>query len=116
MVEITFDRRNMILSVKGLHKLWTFKSELRVPLSHILQARSNNKELSRPNGWRSPGTYIPGMIIAGTYRASGKKVFWDVVQKEKAIIIDLQYDDYHQIVIEVENPEVTIEQINEKIA
>ena len=116
MVEITFDCRDMILSVKGLHKLWALKSELRISLSHIQQARSNNGEISSPKGWKSPGTYIPGLIIAGTYRSYGKKVFWDVVNKGKSIIIDLQDDDYQQIVIEVENPKIAIKKINQKIA
>ncbi len=116
MVEITFDRQDMILSVKGFHKLWALKSELRISLSHVLQARGPNGEISNPKGWKSPGTYIPGVIIAGTYRHHGKKVFWDVVDKGKAIIIDLHDDDYQQIVVEVENPMNSIKQINQKIA
>jgi hypothetical protein len=116
MVEITFDCRDMILSVKGFHKLWALKSKLRILLSRVQQTRINNGEISCPKGWKSPGTYIPGLIIAGTYRTHGEKVFWDVVDKEKSIIIDLQHDDYQQIVVEVENPEIAIEQINKKIA
>jgi len=116
MVELTFDYQDMVLSVKGFHKLWAFKSELRVSLSHVQQARINNGEISRPEGWKSPGTYIPGIIIAGTYRAHGKKVFWDVADKGNVIIIDLQDDDYQQIVVEVENPKIAVEQINQKIA
>ena len=115
MVEITFDNQDIVLSVKGSHKLWALKSELQIPLSHVQKARINNSEISRPKGWKTPGTYIPGIITAGTYRAHGEKVFWDVVHKGKTIIIDLQNDDYKQIVIEVENPKTSIEQINEKI-
>jgi len=116
MVELTFDSQVMVLSIKGWHRLWAFKSELRIPLSHVKQARKNNDEITSAKGWKSPGTYIPGIIIAGTYRSHGKKVFWDVVHKENAIIIDLQDDDYQQIVVEVENPEIAIERINQKIA
>jgi hypothetical protein len=116
MIEVTFDNQDMILSVKGSHKLWTLKSELRIPLAHVQQAQINNGEISRPIGWKAPGTYIPGIITAGTFRAHGEKVFWDVVDKEKTIIINLQNDDYKQIVIEVENPKTSIDQINKRIA
>jgi len=116
MIKITFDNQNIILSVRGSHKLWTLKSELQIPLSHIKQARINNGEISRPKGWRTLGIYIPGIITAGVYRSHGEKVFWDVVNKGKTIVIDLQNDSYKQIVIEVENPEASIEQINKKIA
>ncbi len=81
MVELTFDCQDMVLSIKGLHKIWAFKSRLRIPLSHVQWVRKNNGEIDSPKGWKSPGTYIPGIIIAGTYRSHGKKVFWDVAYK-----------------------------------
>ncbi len=77
--------------------------------------RVNNSEISRPKGWRTLGIYIPGIITAGIYRSHGKKVFWDVIRKEKTIIIDLQNDNYKQIVIEVENLEISVGEINEKL-
>ena len=115
MTKITFDNQNIILSIKGSHKLWALKSELQIPLSHIKQVRINKGEISRPKGWKLLGTYIPGIITAGTYRSHGKNVFCDFIHKEKTIIIDLQNDYYKQIVIEVKNPEASIEQINKKL-
>lgn len=112
MVEIIFENQNLVLTVKGLHKLWALKSGLKIPFSHVKQARLNNGELSRPKGWKSSGTYIPGIISAGTFRARGEKVFWDVVHKAKTIIIDLENDSYRQIVVEVENPEKEVNRIN----
>ena len=99
MVEVTFDDAEMVLTVKGMHKFWALKSELRIPKSHIAGARVNSGEVKNPKGWRAPGTYIPGIITAGTYRAHGEKVFWDVVKKDRSIIIDLKDDEYKQYVI-----------------
>ncbi len=110
-----FDRDKMVLWVKGLHKIWALKSELRIPLSSIRQARINKGEIARPKGWRAPGTYIPGLIIAGTYRSHGEKVFWDVVNKDRSIIVELKNHDYNQIVIEVEDPERAVREINKRI-
>ncbi len=115
MIEIKFKDKNMILTVKGMHKLWTLKSELIIPIEQIEGARINPEEAAYPKGWRSPGTYIPGLITAGTYRAKGNKVFWDVCNKEKTIIIDLKKNDYKSIVIEVNDPQNAVNQISKKI-
>lgn len=115
MVKVKFDSNNLVLTVLGMHKVWTLKSDLEIPLSHIKECRINNNELSRPAGWRAPGTYIPGLITAGTYRAHEDRVFWDVVSKDKSIIIDLKDDYYKQIVIEVDSPESVVQMINAKL-
>ena len=59
--------------------------------------------------------YIPGLIVAGTYRANGDKVFWDVVNQNKSIIINLKNSEYKQLILEVENPEAVVDEINCKI-
>jgi hypothetical protein len=33
---------------------------------------------SDPEGWRGPGTHLPGVLIAGAYHPDGDRVFWDV--------------------------------------
>jgi hypothetical protein len=64
---------------------------------------------------RAPGTHVPGLIIAGTYRAQGKKVFWDVCNKRKAIVIDLKNSSYDRLVVEVDDPQETVNRIRKRI-
>ncbi len=59
-------------------------------------------------GWKAPGTYIPTIITAGTFYKDGNKIFWDVSDMDKCILIDLKDEDYQQLIVEVENPEETI--------
>lgn len=115
MVTVQFVADKLVLSVVGMHKLWALKSELEIPISHVRFARINNNELSRPRGWKVAGARIPGLISAGTYRAHGDRVFWDVVNKEKSIIIDLENDHYRQLVIEVDSPEAVVAMINGRL-
>ena len=71
----------------GLHKIWALKSRLEIPADHISAVLRAADE--RVRGIRLPGTQIPGLITAGTYyEADGKRVFWDVCDKEKAIAVD----------------------------
>jgi len=51
-----------------------------------------------------PGTNVPGVITAGTFYQDGKRVFWDVHNPEKTIIIDLHDERYNELVVEVDDP------------
>jgi hypothetical protein len=110
MVEVTKEGENVVFNVKGLHKLWAFKSQLQIPLGHIRSIRQDPQVLKGWwKGFRAPGTHIPGIIAAGTFFQQDKRIFWDVHHAENALIIELAHDDYDELIIEVENPAAVIE-------
>jgi hypothetical protein len=111
MVAISKSDNNFIFEVKGLHKLWAFKSQITIPSDSIVNVHQNYDDLDSWQGLRMPGTYLPLVITAGTYYNGDKKSFWDVVNKKNCIIIELNDSDYNQLVIEVENPEKAIEML-----
>ena len=90
MVELSIEQGNLTLHVKGADKLWAFKSSLQIPLAHVAGVRA---DAQAARGWwhgiRLPGTNLPGVITAGTFYQDGKRVFWDVHNPDKTIIIDL---------------------------
>ena len=108
MVTIEKNGDNFVFEIKGIHKLWALKSQLTIPVSHVVTAYPNTKSLNWV-GLRMPGTQIPGLITAGTFLASDGDIFCDVVNKEKAIMIELKDERYTKLIIEVENPEAAIE-------
>jgi len=115
MVKVSFSDTNMMLTVKGLHKLWAFKSKIEIPLDQVAGASADPEDVGHPKGVRAHGTRIPGLITAGTYRAKGSKVFWDVRNKKKAIEIDLKNNAYDRLVVEVDDPQETVDHILERI-
>ena len=109
MVEVSRDDDKVLFNVKGLHKLWAFTSQLHVPLAHIRGVRQDAESLKGwCKGWRMPGTHVPGLLVAGTFLKDGRRIFWDVHNADKAVIIDLEHDDYDQLIIEVEDPAAVI--------
>jgi len=62
-------------------------------------------------GIRAPGTHVPGVIIAGTYYKKGQRIFWDVKDPKKAIVIDLADERYNQLIVEVEDPSRSVQEI-----
>jgi GH35 family endo-1,4-beta-xylanase len=112
MVAIQKSENNFIFEVKGLHKLWAFKSQITIPAESIVSVHQNYDALDSWQGLRMPGTYLPLIITAGTYYKGDKKTFWDVVNKESCIIIELNDSNYNQLVIEVENPDEAIKMLS----
>lgn len=92
------------------------KSQLRVPLKHVIGASPDEEEARRwYHGMRAPGTQVPGLITAGTFYEHGARVFWDVHRPEKAIALSLQDERYAKLVVEVEDPAATVAAITEAV-
>ena len=55
------------------------------------------------------GSWYPcaGVITAGTFHQEGERVFWDVHDPEKTVVIQLRDERYVRLVIEVEDPHAT---------
>lgn len=110
MVSVTKEADTFVFDVQGLHKLWAFKSQLQIPGAHIRSARQPaEEELSGWwQGWRMPGTSIPGLLTAGTFYKDDKRIFWDVHDKQRAVVIELVHDEYDQLIIEVADPAAVV--------
>ncbi len=106
-VEITEDA--LLIHIQALDRLFTLKSRLEIPLSHVLDAQAE-PGIELPAWWKSlrpTATQIPGVLTAGTFDQEGERVFWDVHHPEKALTIRLRDERYQRLVIEVEDPPAT---------
>jgi hypothetical protein len=112
LVDLSIAEGKLMLHVRGADKLWAFKSSLEIPLVHIAGVRAD-PEVAR--GWyhgiRMPGTNVPGVITAGTFYQDGKRVFWDVHDPDKTIVIDLHDERYNQLVVEVDDSDAAVKLI-----
>ncbi len=112
MVDLSIAESKLTLHIGGVDKLWAFKSSLEIPLVHIAGVRAD-PEAAR--GWyhgiRMPGTNLPGVITAGTFYQDGKRVFWDVHNPEKTIVIHLHDERYNELLVEVDNPDAAVKLI-----
>lgn len=115
MVQVTTDGDDLVLDVQGLHKIWALRSRLRIPLRSIQSVKADPELARRPRGVRAPGTFVPGLITAGTFYYGGKRIFWDVCKPANAIVIDASEGTYAQFIIEVAEPEAVIHQIEAAI-
>lgn len=110
-VSITDDQ--LTVAPQGLHKLWGFKSRIRVPLEHVRGATADPGIVHEPKGLRAPGLYVPGVATIGTFYREGEKHFWDVRHGSGAIVIELVDESYTRLVVEVDHPRSTVDAINQ---
>ena len=116
MTEVEIYEDALIVHVRGMDRLFSFERRLEIPLSHVLGAVADPRvSLAHSKALRAPGTCLPGVITAGTFYQEGDRVFWDVHDPEKAIVIRLEDERYARLVIEVEDPPATAADIERAI-
>jgi hypothetical protein len=103
MVAVHQEGNTVFFTIEGWHKLWSFRSELRIPRANITSAR-HDPEAARTWGFRAPGTHIPGLLKAGT--------FYLVDSLENAIVVELADEQFARLIIEVADPAATVALLN----
>ena len=102
MVRIELTDQDMIVRVLGWHVLWSCRRTVTVARSSIRMVHwAHTAGIVRPEGFRCPGTYVPGIIAAGTYRQRGRTEFWDVSNIDHALAFELQNAPFTRLVVEV---------------
>lgn len=106
-VGVSHDHRLIVRPV-GLVRLWALSRGVEVPVTSIVDVGvSSPSDLSR--GFRLPGTYLPGVMTAGTFRAHGDRALWMVGRNQKVLVIELTGEKYRYLVLGVEDPEAATE-------
>ncbi|MEU8660709.1 hypothetical protein [Actinoplanes philippinensis] len=111
MARVSTENGNLVVEIEGLDKLWSLKSSLTIPLANVRGATADPGMVKEPKGLRAPGTHLPGVITAGTFHQDGERVFWDVRDGARAVVIELADQRYARLVIEVADPAATVDLI-----
>jgi hypothetical protein len=101
----------MTVDVLGVDKVLAMKSKITVPLSSVKSIQHDPDFKMTLLAFKEMGTEIPGLVRMGTFFAGGKKYFWDVTDKSKVVTISLENERYDELIIDVENPEETVERL-----
>jgi hypothetical protein len=112
MVDVTVEDDRVVFSVEGLDKLWALRSRLEIPLAHVTRIEHDPPAVGRWwHGIKLMGTQLPGLFAAGTFHYHGDLVFWDVRDPAKTIIVTLDHERYKKLIVEVADPEGTVQRI-----
>ena len=66
MTEVELTQDTLIVHVRGMDRLWSLRSRLEIPLSHVLDAEADTQVAREwQKGLRAPGTHVPGDYHGG---------------------------------------------------
>lgn len=115
-VHLSVRESNLFIAIKGIDTFLTCKNKLNIPLKNIVAVAPYKGEYNSCfKGIRAPGINIPGVVTAGTFYQKGQKIFWDVRDCDKSIMIELKDNSFARIIVEVDNPEESIKNIQDSI-
>jgi hypothetical protein len=115
MARIEIDGDTLRVDMVGLDKVLALKSSIEIPLDHVRSAELAPEAAHGYHGVRFPGTYLPGVITAGSF-FNGQWLFFDVHDASKAVKIDLDHEHYAALVVEVEDAGATVTAIASALA
>jgi hypothetical protein len=117
MVDITVNGDRITFEVEGWDKLWALKSRLEIPIAHVKGARVDEEAAK---GWwhgvRLGASDLPGLITAGTFYTKGRLVFYDTHKPENTIVVDLDHENYDQLILQVRDPAWAVKTITDAVA
>ncbi len=117
MVNVTIAAGQVTFEVEGFDKLWSFRSRLEMPITHIVDVQHDPEQVGRWwHGVKLLGTELPGLFAAGTFVYHGETVFWDVRNPARTIVVSLEHERYKKLILEVADPEGTRKLLRDAIA
>ena len=109
MVDLTIQDERAVFTVEGMHQLWSFRSRIDIPLTHVTGVDADPDQVGVWwHGFKLIGTDVPGMFAAGTFYYHGELVFWDVHDPSSTVIVSLEHERYKKLIIEVSDVEGTV--------
>lgn len=116
MANVSIDGADLVVEMEGMDKLWSLKSRLVIPLANVRGATADPGIAAEPKGVRSPGTNVPGVMTAGTFHQDGERIFWNIRDGAKAVVIALADERYARLVVEVTDPAATVTLIEQAVS
>jgi hypothetical protein len=117
MVDVTIQGDRAVFNVEGLHKLWSFRSQIEIPLVHITGVDANPDQVRHWwHGFKLIGTDAAGLFAAGTFYYHGEMVFWDINDPAQTIVVSLEHERYKKLIIEVADVAGTVARLRAALA
>ena len=114
MVELTVEGDLAVFRVVSWYGRWAIPSlrEVRVPLAHIHGARHERPPTPLMKGWTNLGCWISGVITFGSYQVRGERHFYDVMDWNKVLVVDVHNDSYRRLAVQVDDPPAAVRLLN----
>jgi hypothetical protein len=113
MTVVQIDGDQLVVTMPGVDRLWSFRHRITVPLAHVRGATADVGMSRRPGGVRAPGTYLPRLITAGTYYRNGERTFWNLHASQEPVVVELTGERFARLVLGVADAQATADRIEQ---
>jgi hypothetical protein len=101
-MQLNLENGNLTIELEWYEQLWavTLERQISIPLDRIDRVTTAEPE----SNWaeiRAPGTFIPGVIKAGTYYTKQGKDFWYVTGEKDYLTLELHDEPYRRVIITI---------------
>ncbi len=101
-MQLSLANEQLSIEFEWYEQLWAVRFDrlMAIPIAHIQTASTAEPQCN----WatvRAPGTFVPGIIKAGTYYTKQGKEFWYVTEDKNYLTLDLQDEPYRRLIITI---------------
>lgn len=112
--KVVVQDNKLAVTPTGFSKILSFKKGILIPLKNVKRASVDQEIVNEPKGFKNLGTGLPG-YVGGLFTNHGIKTFYNIKTGEIPVVIELENEKYDRLVLGVEDPEATVDEINKTI-
>jgi hypothetical protein len=105
--EIRVEGNSIIFQLQGIDKVLALKSQLRIPIEHIVDVSTERADWNIFNQLRVGGSAFPGILKDGRYFSRKEKgwLFYEMKDSNSCVTVSLKDERYKKIIFEVKDKE-----------
>ncbi len=115
-MRLSINNAKLAIEFEWYEQLWAVKAcrVMEIPIAHIRSVTTAEPQSS----WaelRAPGTFVPGIIKAGTYYTKQGREFWYVTDDRNYLTLELESEPYRRLVLTIPDHQVWDDRINSEL-
>jgi hypothetical protein len=111
MAELKVDDESVTVVLSAGERMEAFRGNITVPRTSVVAARRVPDGLAEVHGIRAPGTTLPGVVMVGTWRATGSVTFAACHGRRPAVVLNLVGQPFDRLVVTVDDPDDTLKRL-----
>jgi hypothetical protein len=115
-MRLSISNAKLSIEFEWYEQLWAVQTcrVMEIPLAHIRSVTTAEPQSS----WaelRAPGTFLPGVIKAGTYYTKQGREFWYVTDDRNYLTLELEAEPYRRLVLTLSDYQVWFDRIDNEL-
>jgi hypothetical protein len=101
-MQLSLEDDKLSIEFEWYEQLWAvrFDRVIEISIAHI-QTVSTAEPQCNWAAVRAPGTFVPGIIKAGSYYTKQGKEFWYVTDDKNYLTLELQDESYRRVIVTI---------------